>query len=181
MKPTSQNIAKLIFVVTICTSLFFCKKNENTEIKDPLEEITSSSQVSCNINGNAWNSETAVYGLLPFNMKAVISTAKDTSILGLNLTKAQAVVGEITLKPNVINGNNENRIIYYEDGNDKTYCPFEGTINISEISDKRIKGTFNFKAENPSNKNDKIEVTNGEFNVAVTQPKADLEDEIKKQ
>ena len=48
------------------------------------------------------------------------------------------------------------------------YTASSGELNVSSYDGNTAKGTFNFSAANLNNPSDTVEVTNGEFNIEVT-------------
>ena len=91
--------------------------------------------------------------------------ADDNSKLKIIIPKSQTVVGTYPLT--FLVASPVSTIVEYESATQKNYKIESGFVKITEISDGRIKGTFTFKAVYVLDFNDKIEVTNGVFNLVV--------------
>ena len=97
-------------------------------------------------------------------------TAENASV-NFFLSKEQAVVGTIAINPVVFVGVNLTNIGWYVDKKDGVSVDYDttgGSITITAISATRAKGTFWLKATNQANANDKVDITNGVFDVELT-------------
>jgi hypothetical protein len=154
-----------IFVLTV---LFFsCSKSDDNN-----SSSSGEGTMTWTLDGSNQQASVASGNILPDESYFINGFTEQGSYPSINLTKAQAVVGTINidaallaglglaqLPPAYYTGKKNGAAVYYE--------TTSGSVTITEISASRAKGTFNFKATNGDDATDKIDITNGVFNVPI--------------
>jgi Family of unknown function (DUF6252) len=124
------------------------------------------------LNGTNQQASVASGNILPDESYFINGFTDQESYPSINLTKAQAVVGTINIDAALLAGLGLAQLppAYYtgkKNGGAVYYETTIGSVTISEISATRAKGTFRFKATNGDDANDKIDITNGEFDIPI--------------
>lgn len=155
--------AKLLLFVFIAVglSLGSCKKKDD-ENADP---SLSGGSLSARIDGADWNASLAVQAV---NSNGVLSvTGSDASSKQLQITVINPTgAGEYQLGGNMTNQNSGRWTAGVN--TNQTYTTTvglgSGTVNISELTDTNVKGTFSFTAANSDE--EQVSVTDGTFSAA---------------
>lgn len=159
-----KTLAKFLFISFLAVSLLSgCSKKEddNTE---PENNNTAAGSLSCKVAGTAWTASLAVVAT---NSGGVLTVTGSDS----NAKQCQVIVynpdgtGTYTLGGSMTNPST-GRWTESLDPNTGTYTTSmglgTGTVEITELTDTSIKGTFSFTAKNLEQTD--ISITEGSFN-----------------
>jgi Family of unknown function (DUF6252) len=172
MKTQNTKTVRLAFIMLVTIAIFSCSKNDDAPVPIVQESIADFEGIKWSISNDSKIGKNASADRViedPAYTDAgfiyIKTQADDNSKLKIIIPKSQTVVGTYPLT--FLVASPASTIVEYESATQKIYKIQSGFVKITEISDGRIKGTFTFKAVYVLDFNDKIEVTNGVFNLVV--------------
>ena len=170
MKTQITKTIKVAFLMLATLTIFSCSKKD-----DAPATASGESTMTWTLNGVNQSAKEFNCGIIPSNVfagsLAMTGYTAENSRTSFFLSKEQAVVGTINIDAVTLGGVNLTLTGFYvgkNGGVDVDYDTTGGSITITEISATRAKGTFRLKVQNRANANEKIDITNGVFDVELT-------------
>tara|TARA_R110002124_G_scaffold87407_1_gene225072 strand:+ start:101804 stop:102328 length:525 start_codon:yes stop_codon:yes gene_type:complete len=172
-----KNFTKTMFATLVCVTLVFtgCKKDDDGGMGSGLTE----GNLTATVNGNNFQSlegttaaqETNSGGVRVIavsagtinseNLQMIVQNFDGVGTYPLNLLN----IGTYSYLPDPSNPD-PNSVVIYSTVNGTGNA---GEINISSYSSTNVQGTFSFTGYNINDPNDTSTVSNGSFNIALTQ------------
>jgi hypothetical protein len=160
-------ITKLILIAFMATALLAgCSKDDDET--EPENNNPAGNTLTCTVNGTAWNASLAVVAT---NTGGVLTVTGSDS----NAGQCQVIIfnpsgaGTYPLGGNLTNQSNGRWT--QGTGQEDTYTTMlgqgQGTVEITELSDTKVKGTFSFTAKNSAGT--EVTITEGSFSSTFSQ------------
>ncbi|RDK89234.1 DUF6252 family protein [Marinirhabdus gelatinilytica] len=168
-----KTLKKLTFLLFVSLAVMACNKSDDDGGDDPQGGVGS---FTAQVDGSSFTGITGtVVAQLSNNgtALAVSGGTNDSENLQIILTAFDGVgtyqlgltnIGSYAFLPDPSNPD-PSTVVTYTTVNGTSS---NGEINISSFDGDTVAGTFSFTAFNPQNTSESVEVTNGEFNIEVT-------------
>ncbi len=146
MKSTSFFLLSISFVVALSAG---CNSSTSPN---------SNGNFSADLNGSLWLPKSTVYGIYDSTANVIWINATNTNGASMWVFIDSTEYAPGTYNP--LGG-------YGDDNMFGSYYSYSGQLSLSAVSKTHAAGTFYFKAR-LSNQTDSVNITNGEFNVAIS-------------
>ncbi len=173
---------KIITLALVCFAIFTScnskKGNSTSAVESSIEASSTSSKVTCMINGKLWTAKSFLCGITKkLDLASLTFSCPDGKntqqllLASLNYTKNYKPGGGVVYKKAELAGLNVNLAgfsIRDEKYNDlKNYAIADGEVKLTTAKDDRAIGTFSFTAIDKEHGGETIKVTDGKFDVEM--------------
>lgn len=159
--------------------LFSCSDDSDNGLDNNSNNILNPGNMTVKVDGSDWK---ASQGFV-FAVISTIDTVSTMSITAARTVSATASEGIGMALSNILSGNQNLENTYNLDGTSiasltftritnnvpVSYIAASGMIEISEITESYVKGTFSGVCVNQMNSSDSITLTDGKFNASLTE------------